>query len=92
MHYLNPEANQQSRHEEFVTLLTASRGKLQGYLMSLLGRWHEAQDALQRSSLLMWQKFEAFDSGSDFVAWASTIYFYKAKKFSAPRSTLTIPI
>jgi hypothetical protein len=58
----------QQRHTEFVMLLTASHEKLLGYLMSLLGRWHDAQDVLQRASLLMWQKFAAFETGSDFVA------------------------
>jgi RNA polymerase sigma-70 factor (ECF subfamily) len=71
----------QQRHKEFVMLLTASHEKLLGYLMSLLGRWHDAQDVLQRASLLMWQKFAAFETGSDFVAWASTICFYEAKNF-----------
>ena len=62
-------------------MLTASHGKLLGYLMSLLGRWHDAEDVLQRASVLMWQKFEAFEQGTDFVAWASTIAFYEAKNF-----------
>lgn len=72
---------QNARHEEFVTLLTGSHEKLLGYLMSLLGRWHDAQDVLQRASLLMWQKFGTFEQGSDFVAWASTICFYESKNF-----------
>lgn len=71
----------QSRHEEFVTLLTASHQKLLCYLLSLLGRWHDAQDVLQRASLLMWQKFGAFERGTDFMAWASTVCFYEAKAF-----------
>lgn len=62
-------------------MLTASHGKLLGYLMSLLGRWHDAEDVLQRASVLMWQKFDAFEPGTDFVAWASTIAFYEAKNF-----------
>jgi RNA polymerase sigma-70 factor (ECF subfamily) len=69
------------RHEEFVTLLVASHDKLLGYLMSLLASWHDAQDVLQSASLVMWQKFATFESGSDFVAWASTICFYEAKNF-----------
>ena len=73
--------NTKDRHEEFVTLLTAAHDKLLGYLMSLLGRWHDAQDVLQSSSLLMWRKFETYESGSNFVAWASTICFYEAKNF-----------
>ena len=78
------------RHEEFVGLLTASHDKLLGYLLSLLGRWHDAQDVLQRASLLMWQKFGTFESGTDFMAWASTICFYEAKTFqrTASRSPL----
>lgn len=79
-----------SRHEEFVTLLTASHPKLLCYLLSLLGRWHDAQDVLQRASALMWQKFGTFQSGTDFVAWASTVCFYEAKAFQrlAARSPL----
>ena len=68
------------RHEEFVTLLTAAHDKLFGYLMSLLGRWHDAQDVLQSSSLLMWRKFETYEPGSNFVAWASTFCFYETAR------------
>ena len=74
------------RHEEFVGLLTAAHGKLLGYLLSLLGRWHDAQDVLQRASLLMWQKFGSFESGTDFTAWASTFCFYEAKYFQRTAS------
>lgn len=67
-------------------LLTASHDKLLGYLLSLLGRWHDAQDVLQRASVLMWQKYGSFESGTDFMAWASTICFYEAKVFQRTAS------
>ena len=67
-------------------LLTASHYKLLGYLLSLLGRWHDAQDVLQRASVLMWQKYGSFESGTDFMAWASTICFYEAKVFQRTAS------
>lgn len=71
-------------------LLTASHDRLLGYLLSLLGRWHDAQDVLQRASVLMWQRFDSFESGTDFLAWASTFCFYGAKTFqrTASRSVL----
>lgn len=78
---LTAKSPPEGRHEEFVCLLTGAHDKLFGYLLSLLGRWHDAQDVLQRSSLLMWQKFDSFEAGTDFVAWASTICFYEAKNF-----------
>lgn len=70
-----------ARQEEFVALLTASHSKLLGFLLTLLGRWHDAEDVLQRASVLMWQKFDTFEPDTDFVAWASTIAFYEAKNF-----------
>jgi RNA polymerase sigma-70 factor (ECF subfamily) len=90
MHVSNTEQAAQVRHEEFVMLLTASHSRLLCYLLSLLGRWHDAQDVLQRASLLMWQKFSTFQSGTDLMACASTICFYEAKSFlrTASRSPL----
>jgi len=81
-----PAPTPDQRHDEFVGLLTASHDKLQGYLLSLLGRWHDAQDVLQRASVLMWQKYGSFESGTDFMAWASTICFYEAKVFQRTAS------
>jgi RNA polymerase sigma-70 factor (ECF subfamily) len=69
------------RHAEFVAALTASHGKLLGYLMGMLGHRSDSEDVLQRASVLMWQKFGSFESGSDFMAWASTICFYEAKNY-----------
>ncbi|MFM8709573.1 MAG: sigma-70 family RNA polymerase sigma factor [Planctomycetia bacterium] len=65
----------------FVMLLTAAHDRLLGYLLSLLGRRHDAEDVLQKASLTMWRKFDAFEPGTDFLAWASTICFYEAKNF-----------
>ncbi|MFM7292585.1 MAG: sigma factor, partial [Planctomycetia bacterium] len=65
----------------FVMLLTAAHDRLLGYLLSLLGRRHDAEDVLQKASLTMWRKFDAFEPGTDFLAWATTICFYEARNF-----------
>ena len=67
--------------EDFVVLLQQSQGRLLGYVMSLLGRRADAEDVLQRASVIMWRKFDQFETGSNFMAWASTICFYEAKNF-----------
>ncbi len=77
---LTPETPHE-RHAEFVAALTGAHGRLLGYLRGLLGRRQDAEDVLQRASVLMWQKFGAFEEGTDFTAWASTICFYEAKNF-----------
>lgn len=69
------------RHAEFVGLLTASHSRLLGYCLSLVGRRHDAEDVLQKASLTMWRKFDTFTSGTDFLAWATSVCFYEAKNF-----------
>ena len=82
--------NDAGRHDEFVRLLNAAHRRLVGYLVSLLGNRHDAEDVLQRASVTMWRKFGTFASGPgldpaeltrDFLAWASTVAFYEAKNF-----------
>jgi RNA polymerase sigma-70 factor (ECF subfamily) len=79
------------RHAEFVGLLTENHPRLLGYCLSLLGRRHDAEDVLQKASLAMWQKFDSFTTGTDFLAWGATICFYEAKNFQrlAARSPLS---
>ena len=73
--------NQGDSHEEFVRLLNASHRQLLGYLVSLLGNRHDAEDVLQRTSITLWRKFEVFERGTNFAAWAGTVAFYEARNF-----------
>lgn len=83
-------ADAADRHAEFVGLLTANHPRLLAYCLSLLGRQHDAEDVLQKASLTMWRRFDSFTSGTDFLAWATTVCFYEAKNFQrlAARSPL----
>jgi RNA polymerase sigma-70 factor (ECF subfamily) len=69
------------RQEEFVRLLYGTHALLLRYLMSLLANRHDAEDVMQRASVVMWKRFGTFASGTDFVAWATTVAFYEAKNF-----------
>ena len=91
-HSLNPpsepSALSAARQEEFIRLLNGAHALLLRYVMSLVGNRHDAEDVLQRAGLVMWRRFETYDSGTDFVAWATTVAFYEARNFlrSAGRS------
>ena len=80
----------ESREEQFVRLLNAAHQRLKAYLLSLLGNRHDADDVLQQASVLMWQKFDMFEPGTDFLAWASMVALYEARNFQrvAARSRL----
>jgi RNA polymerase sigma-70 factor (ECF subfamily) len=69
------------RQEEFVRLLYEAHGLLLRYVMSLLGNRQDAEDVLQRASLVMWRRFDTFEPGTDFIAWATTVAFYEVRNF-----------
>jgi RNA polymerase sigma-70 factor (ECF subfamily) len=73
---LSPE-----RQEEFVRLLNGTHALLLRYVMSLVGKRHDAEDVMQRASVVMWKRFSTFESGTDFVAWSTTVAFYEVKNF-----------
>ena len=76
-----PQPLSAERQEEFVGLLNAAHGLLLRYVMSLVANRHDAEDVLQRASLVMWRRFSTFDAGTDFIAWATTVAFYEARNF-----------
>ena len=57
------------RQEEFVRLLNGTHAMLLRYVLSLVANRHDAEDVLQRASVVMWKRFGTFESGTDFVAW-----------------------
>lgn len=62
-------------------LLNGAHALLLRYVMSLLANRHDAEDVLQRASVVMWRRFATFETGSDFIAWATTVAFYEARNF-----------
>ena len=73
---LSPE-----RQELFVRELKGAHALLLRYVLSLVGNRHDAEDVLQRASVVMWRRFGTFEPGTDFIAWATTVAFYEARNF-----------
>ena len=67
--------NQQ--RQEFADLFTDSYQRIYGYIYALLLDIHETDDVMQQVSLVMWEKFEQFQPGTNFSAWACQIARYK---------------
>lgn len=65
------------RHQQFLLLYTRSHAALFSYILSLLPNWSDAEDILQQTCLVLWQKFAEFEPGTDFVAWSCSIARYK---------------
>ncbi len=69
----NPPNDQHIK--EFVSLLTASQARLYSYILSLSPNFNEADDLLQETTKLMWEKFGDFKPGTDFIAWGKRIAY-----------------
>ena len=58
---------------EFEDLLISHQQALLNYIKSVVQNHHEAEDILQKTNLILWQKRGRFEAGSSFRAWAFTI-------------------
>ncbi len=69
-----------NRIDEFVGLFTSHELRLRAYAMSLIPNQTDAEDVLQQSNLLLWKKFDTFQSGTSFMAWAVRVVFHEAQR------------
>jgi RNA polymerase sigma-70 factor, ECF subfamily len=69
------------RIEEFVRLFTGHEARLRGFAISLIPHWADAEEVMQQASMAMWTKFDEFQSGTNFFAWASRIVYLEAMRF-----------
>jgi len=72
---------QKKQELQFTIQLTAHRRQLYAFIYSLLTDHADAEDVYQRCSMIMWEKFDQFDSTCDFLPWAMGIAFYEVKNF-----------
>ncbi|ARN56546.1 sigma-70 family RNA polymerase sigma factor [Sedimentisphaera salicampi] len=70
-----------SQTEDFVNLLINSQGRIYAYILSLVGNHDDAEDIMQEAVSVMWQKFDSFEKGTSFIAWAFTISKYQVMNF-----------
>lgn len=68
-------------YERFLKLFAHHENDLRTFIRSLLPTWHDADEVLQQSALVIWRKFDQFDAsaeGSAFMKWACVIARFEA--------------
>lgn len=75
-----PQPPDPERTSEFVELYSRHYPQLQYYLMALLPTSSDAADVMQETSLVLWRKFDSFELGTNFFAWACKIARLQALK------------
>lgn len=67
-------------HEEFTLLFEECADWLFGYLISVLLDSADAEDALQETSRVCWEKLDQYNRDMEFRAWARRIAYFEALK------------
>ena len=84
----NP-ANNSTRDDaygRFTTLLVKYQPAILGFIRTLLPQTSEAEDLLQKTCLIAWQKFDQFDPSTKFSTWACQIAYFEVKNYLRTRS------
>jgi RNA polymerase sigma-70 factor, ECF subfamily len=58
------------RHHRFLRLFTAQEPAVRAYVRRLVPTRADADDVMQEAAVVLWEKFETFQTGGDFRAWA----------------------
>lgn len=54
---------------------------IQALVFTLLPHWPDAEDVVQRTRIVLWQKFGQFQPGSNFKAWALQVARFEVSNF-----------
>jgi RNA polymerase sigma-70 factor (ECF subfamily) len=66
-------------HRALVPLLMRHERQIFAYIYTLLPNRHDAEDILQETCLTIYDKFAEFTQGTDFLAWAMRIAWWKVR-------------
>lgn len=75
--------------DRFMTSLMANQRRLYQYIHALLPRQQDAEDVMQSTLVVLWQKFDQFEQGSSFFAWASRAAYLEAQNHRRRNRRLT---
>lgn len=75
-----PENTKLNDHD-FGRLFAQNQPRIYGYIRSLVAHRSDAEDLLQETASILWQKFDAFQPGSNFLAWAFQVAHYEVLHF-----------
>src|SRR4051812_50008026 len=74
----DPNAETESR-KRLMALMTRHQRQVFSYIYVLVPNRSDAEDLLQETSLVICEKFHEFREGTDFVAWACQIAYWRVR-------------
>jgi RNA polymerase sigma-70 factor (ECF subfamily) len=71
--------NETESRKRLMALMTRHQRQIFGYIYALVPNRYDAEDLLQETSLVICEKFDDFEDGTDFVAWACQIAYWRIR-------------
>ena len=71
--------------DDLLELFSKYQRRLYSYILSILPNRTDAEDVLQNTNVVVWQKVDQFRPGTDFRAWIFQICYYEICKFRSRR-------
>lgn len=68
---------EKSQNSDFLELLTPNYYKIHSFILMLVPNKADSEDVLQSAITYMWEHFEDFKPGTNFLSWAFTISKYQ---------------
>lgn len=83
----NTDKTNTLKTQDFLAHYVQNQKRIYGYILSVVANWSDADDIMQETTTLMWQKFNEFQVGTSFSGWGIQIAKYKILEFrrSNPR-------
>lgn len=76
----------------FTCLFAEAYPRLYSFLRSALPHRDDAEEVLQETCIVLWQKFAEFEPESSFAAWACRIAHYKVLEFHRRNTKQVLPL
>jgi RNA polymerase sigma-70 factor (ECF subfamily) len=78
---MDTNGNENLKIKKFMALLVPNQRRINAYILCLVPNSSDADDILQETLAEIWNKFDDFEEGSNFIAWSLTIARYKVLSF-----------
>lgn len=88
----HPTTDESTRTTQFLRLYSTTQQRLFAYILTMIPTWHDAEEVLQETSMVLWKAFDQYQPNTNFWAWASTTAFHQVLSFRKRTKRLAIPL
>lgn len=77
---MKPDSSDETEsRKRLMALMTRHQRQIFSYIYALVPNRYDAEDLLQETSVVICEKFHEFEEGTDFVAWACQIAYWRVR-------------